>query len=315
MKIDKNSQIAVIYGGISSEREVSLRSGKNVYDACQRLGYANSFLFDFDSKEALGELLKLKQNNKIDAAILMTHGKYGEDGCLQGFLEILEIPYSGSKVEASSNCMNKITTKNILKSQGLPVLEHWCSSLPDAEGPYIIKPLDEGSSVGIVKIDNFKGFKSYEEFCEKYPNTFIEPFIKGTEITASVINIDAELKSLPLLELRPKNEFYDYEAKYTEGMTEFILPAEISKDLETKIHDISIRAFKALNCSAYSRVDFMIDAAENPYILELNTLPGMTNTSDMPAQAKAAGISYDQLVDSIIKSIAAPEQLIFSHQS
>lgn len=384
--MNKTANIVVIAGGLSAEREVSLRSGENIFNALKDAGYTNTSLFDFDSAQSLQKLLELKKENKFDAAILMTHGNYGEDGCLQGFLEILDVPYSGSNVQASSNCMDKLVTKAILSTdRNLNILPSWfspsevtdlesptASSLSPAiykcftEGPLIVKPISEGSSVGITKVKNIDSLMSNQHYYEKYPNSFIEPFINGVEITASILdfsnfdftkqndltaindsqrksyqvetNKESEIRamatelgldpnklltmakqeqimlsdhllSLPLLELKPKNEFYDYEAKYTKGLTEFILPAKLPSNITKKIHKLSIEAFRAMNCRGFARVDFMVATADEhhdtytPYLLELNTLPGMTNTSDLPAQAKTIGIDYSKLADFIAKSI------------
>jgi D-alanine-D-alanine ligase len=332
--MDHSSQIYVLCGGFSGEREVSLRSGKNVHAALLRLGYKQAKLFDINNASSLKELAELKIAGKIDAAILMTHGNYGEDGCIQGYLELLQIPYSGSKVMASAVGMNKIQTKAVLKASSLPVLASAKlsefgngsprrsaarddnASLVLSQGKthgYIAKPINDGSSVGIVKVN------SEEELLKLAANDnaskyFVEPFIKGTEVTTSIIPAqagitnsytDSDLASLPILELRPKKEFYDYEAKYTPGMTEFVLPAEIDSELTTQVHKYALAAYRAVGCSGFARVDFIIDMpSRQPYILEINTLPGMTDTSDLPAQAKAAGISYDQLVLILVNSLA-----------
>jgi D-alanine-D-alanine ligase len=319
-----NSKIWIICGGISEERDVSLRSGKNVYEACLSLGYKNSKLFDWSTNTSLIEIIEAKNKNLIDAALLMTHGNFGEDGCLQGFLEILAIPYSGSLRESSTIGMNKTRTKEILAFYSLPVLRTYSIeevlNSNSIKNDFILKPKLGGSSVGITKFNSKEEFIEFvsnnqgiKEKTEKY---FIEEFIKGTELTASIIPLsnkvkdksntyqDGDLISLPLLELRPKKEFYDYEAKYTEGMTEFILPAKLDKELTEKIHHIAVQSYKVLHCKSCVRVDFIIDQETNhPYILELNTLPGMTNTSDLPAQAKAAGMSYNELVELLIENI------------
>ncbi len=311
--INKDLNIAVLCGGLSCEREISLRSGTNVFESLKRSGYHKSFLFDIDSIDSLAKLTDLKKKSKIDAAILMTHGKYGEDGCLQGFLELLQIPYSGSKVKASANCMNKITSKEILFANQLPVLPFCLVSLLEdtaedlerfgfsKQEPIIVKPIDEGSSVGILKFDNFEQFKNLHQknWQGEFANHFIEQFIQGIELTASIMPKGSELIVLPLLELRPKNSFYDYEAKYTKGMTEFVLPAAIPDDITLEVQECTIGAYTALDCEGFARVDFMISKGDEYrlYILELNTLPGMTNTSDLPAKAKAAGIEYDELVE------------------
>ncbi len=333
-----DKSIIVICGGLSEEREVSLRSGANVHSALQRLGYANAELFDFKDYNSLSDLVEKKRQGKFDQAFLLTHGTYGEDGCIQGFMELLGVPYTGSKVETSAICMNKTRTKEILSAHNLPILKTYLakevyegSTDLDANTEIILKPSVGGSSVGITKFNSQAEFKNFidaniqvKNEIEKY---FIEKFIRGTEVTTSIIEANLEMitenknhckalqrtgslrfaqddgtiVSLPILELRPKNEFYDYEAKYTKGMTEFVLPAEISTELEEAIHTYALEAFHQLDCKGAARVDFIIDGKTNkPYILEVNTLPGMTDTSDLPAQAKAAGISYDELVRIIL---------------
>ncbi len=328
MSTEKN--IVVICGGLSEEREVSLRSGANVHSALQRLGYSNAELFDFKDYNSLSELIEKKRQGKFDQAFLLTHGTYGEDGCIQGFLELLDVPYTGSNVETSAICMNKTRTKEVLGAHNLPILKTYLAKEVyedktdlDNDTEIILKPSVGGSSVGITKFNNKAEFKNFidanidvKNEIEKY---FIEKFTRGTEVTTSIIEAnldmitenknhckifkDGSLVSLPILELRPKNEFYDYEAKYTKGMTEFVLPAEISTELEEAIHTHALEAFYQLDCKGAARVDFIIDGKTNkPYILEVNTLPGMTDTSDLPAQAKAAGISYDDVVKLIIEN-------------
>lgn len=330
MSIEKN--IVVICGGLSEEREVSLRSGANVHSALQRLGYTNAELFDFKDYNGLSVLIEKKRQGKFDQAFLLTHGTYGEDGCIQGFLELLGVPYTGSNVETSAICMNKTRTKEVLSAHNLPILKTYLAKEAyddktdlDNDTEIILKPSVGGSSVGITKFNNKAEFKNFidsnttvKNEIEKY---FLEKFIRGTEVTTSIIEAGLEmiienknhcktlskdgkaLVSLPILELRPKNEFYDYEAKYTKGMTEFVLPAEISNELEEAIHTYALEAFYQLDCKGAARVDFIIDGKTNkPFILEVNTLPGMTDTSDLPAQAKSAGISYDEVVRLIIEN-------------
>lgn len=297
--LNKNSKLVVICGGFSQEREVSLRSGNNVYQALLRLGYKNTKLFSLDSMEGLATLIK--QN--IDLAILMTHGKFGEDGQLQAILDQAQIKYTGSPAEASANCMDKVKTKTILKANDLPILETYSAAQIVSKqilvsGPLILKEIDGGSSLGVERFDN-QDQLSKANWSKDLSNYFVEKFITGIELTASIIMLNGKLNVLPLLELRSQNQFYDYQAKYTEGMTEFIIPAAISTELTEQIKMTALQAYQALGCQGPARVDFIIDK-EKPYILELNTLPGMTSTSDLPAQAKAAGISYDELIEIII---------------
>ncbi len=313
--INKKTRIGVLYGGLSSEREVSLRSGKNCFEALKRLGYENAELIDVDTN--LAEVLK---KQKTEIAFLCLHGRYGEDGTVQGLLELLRIPYTGSGVLASALCMSKVLTKRVLKAEGLPYPETFVVEKPELadysalrkrlpELPVMIKPLREGSSVGVSKITSEDELRvQLEKTITEYGGALVESYIQGQEITIGVIEQSngngSKYKALPILELRPKSKagFYDYEAKYTKGMTEFILPAELSKESTELAQSLAVSTFKALNCSGYGRVDMMVDKHGQPHILELNSLPGMTDTSDLPAMAEVAGISYDQLVELILLS-------------
>ncbi len=301
----KYENLVVICGGFSQEREVSLNSGNNVFNALIELGYHNTKLVDIKSADDLEQIIQLKRHNAIDLAVLMTHGSYGEDGRLQGFLEMLGIAYTGSNSKTSAICMDKILTKKILAGAGLPVLRSYTPTNilvmdENMERPMILKPVSEGSSFGVKKFHDIYELQDYIKVNDTQ-NFFIEDFIHGTEITASIIE-KPEITSLPLLELKPKNEFYDHEAKYTAGMTEFIVPANINEQLEAELQDLAFNSFLELNCKTAARIDFIIDQNNRPYILEVNTLPGMTNTSDLPAQAQAAGISYNQLVEYLVTS-------------
>ena len=338
MLLNKNIHITVIDEGFSQEKEVSLRSGRNVANLLIESGYVNIKSLHLSSKEDLKKLIDLKINKQIDLAVLMTHGNFGEDGCLQGLLELLEIPYTGSKLKASANCMDKVTTKLILKASGMQVFDNLeLDELLKDENknmfPVILKSRSDGSSIGIEKVSTQVDLKDLlTTQVEKLQaiqqeQIFIEPFTKGTEITASVIPfdeelfrdlgidieelqanqnlfIDGDLISLALLKLIPENEFYDYEAKYQAGKTVFDLPAKISQELSRKIHQTALKAYQALECKGFARVDFIIDSSENLNILELNTLPGMTDTSDLPAQAKASGLSAQQLVNLLINTVS-----------
>ncbi|MBU6452183.1 MAG: D-alanine--D-alanine ligase [Cyanobacteria bacterium REEB67] len=337
-KLGKETTIGVLYGGTSNEREVSLRSGQNCFNALQRLGYKNATLIDVG--ENLAEDLKAKQ---IEVAFLSLHGRYGEDGTVQGLLELLKVPYTGSGVLSSALAMNKPLTKRVLSAQGLPYpqsyiltefeladLDQFLKTLPPP--PVMIKPLNEGSSVGVHKVENAAEIGPLvRETVEKFGGAIVEHYIKGQEITVGVLeetsrkdasaskenghaahasaashtfSNQSELRALPILELRPKSKagFYDYEAKYTKGMTDFVLPAELSEQTTAKAKELAKKTFRALNCSGYSRVDMMVDKDGGLFILEVNTLPGMTDTSDLPAMAEVEGISYDELVEKILFS-------------
>ncbi len=304
--ISKDAKIAVLCGGMSSEREVSMRSGKGCFDALKRLGFSNTELVVVD--ENIAQTLK---DGKFDIAYNALHGKYGEDGCIQGLLEILKIPYTGCGVMASAVCMNKEYTKRMLgvcpeipliKSVFVRKGEDVFEKTKDLKYPLITKPVCEGSSFGMTKVNKKEELAAAYAEASKFNNdVLIEEYLVGIGTTVGVLERDGVPFATEILELRPKNEWYDYEAKYTKGMTEFILPAEISDELTKKVKALAVKAYETVGCSGVSRVDFLI-VDEIPYILEINTSPGMTETSDLPAQSDVMGIDYDNLVLLILKS-------------
>ncbi|MCI5887903.1 MAG: D-alanine--D-alanine ligase [Brachyspira sp.] len=305
-KINKDAKIAVLCGGMSSEAEVSRRSGKGCFDALQRLGFKNAELVEVD--ENISENLK---KGHYDYAFNALHGKYGEDGCVQGILEILHIPYTGCGVMASSMCMNKEYTKRILSTcpdipmaksafvrKGDDVLE----KTKDLTYPLFTKPVCEGSSFGMTKVDRKEDLKAAYEVALKYnDDVLVEEFIDGFFVTVGVLEKDGEAFATEILEIRPKNEWYDFEAKYSQGMSEFICPANLSKEVTERVKEVAVKAFETAGCRSVSRIDFMMKD-DIPYLLEINTSPGMTTVSDLPAQAKAMGIDYDHLVLTILNS-------------
>lgn len=301
--IQKETKIAVLCGGMSSEAEVSRRSGKNCYEALLRLGYKNAKLVEVTENIA-------KDLEGFDIAYNALHGKYGEDGCIQGLLELMKIPYTGCGVMSSAVCMNKEYTKKVLSSAGLPLIKSVLISKGDnlyekvksLKYPMMVKPVSEGSSLGMAKVSNSDELvKAVFEASKYKQDIMIEEYLEGVSTTVGILEKDNELVATEILEFRTHTEWYDYEAKYTKGMTEFIIPAELSDEMTQKVKDISIQAFKVCGCSGVSRVDFLI-TEDTPYILEVNTSPGMTDTSDLPAQAAAMGISYDELVEIILQS-------------
>ena len=305
-KIDKSAKIAVLVGGMSSEAEISKRSGKGCFDALKSLGYVNAELVVVD--ENIAQTLK---NGKFDYAYNALHGKYGEDGCIQGVLEILQIPYTGCGVMSSSVCMNKEYTKRILSTcKDIPLIksvfvkkgEDVVEKTKTLNYPLITKPVNEGSSFGMTKVNSPDELESaYLDAIKYNDDVLIEEYLVGKAATVGVIGDGTERIVTEILEMRPKHEWYDYECKYTKGMTEFVLPAEISKEMTEKVKKIALKAFEAAGCSGVSRVDFHI-VADVPYVLEINTSPGMTETSDLPAQAAAMGIDYANLVQLILNS-------------
>ena len=302
-KIDKNARIAVLMGGPSSEAEVSRRSGKNVFNALQNLGYKNAELIEVDENIA-----KTLSEKNIEIVYNAMHGRYGEDGCIQGMLEVMGIPYTGCGVMSSSVCMNKEYTKNILKEAGIPLIksvlvrkdEDYKEKIRDLKYPFMLKPVSEGSSIGMYKVNTPDEMEEcFKKSAKCGQDVMVEEYVQGKSLTVGVLEDEQGLFATEILEFRTKTEWYDYEAKYTPGMTEFILPAELSEEMTKKVKDIAIKSFKACDCKGVSRVDFMV-CEDNAYVLEINTSPGMTDLSDLPAQSKAMGIDYDSLVQIIL---------------
>ena len=306
-KYINSANIAVLCGGLSSEKEVSKRSGNNVLAALKRLGYTNAELVEVN--ENISEKLSAK---KYDVAYNALHGKYGEDGCIQGLLEILHIPYTGSGVMASAICMNKEYTKRVLSTcKDIPLIksvfvkkgENVKEACKDLRYPIITKPVCEGSSFGMTKVNHPEELEAaYIEATKFNDDVLIEEFINGFFITVGVLEKDGKAFATEILEIRPKNEWYDFEAKYTKGMSDFIVPStSLSKEDTEKIKSIAVKAHECAGCSGVSRVDFMV-MDNKPYFLEINTSPGMTDTSDLPAQSAVMGIDYDNLVLMILNS-------------
>lgn len=296
-------------GGRSGERDVSLRSGKNVFDSLKRQGF-NVIFMDIED-----DMIPKLKKRKIDLVYIALHGRYGEDGVVQGMLEIANIPYTGSKVLASALAMNKLASKRIFNALKVPTPHYMAIDInsdveKEAEKikkqftfPLILKPTSEGSSLGVSLIKNKESFlEILKTTVDEYKDVFVEEYIEGTEITVGVIGTWKDVQALPVLELVPHNEFYDFESKYTAGMTDFILPARLPENIYKKAQEIALAAHKALGCYGLCRVDMIVGKDNIPYVHDVNTIPGMTDQSDLPAQAKHAGISFDQLVLKILES-------------
>ena len=303
--VPKSAKVAVLCGGMSSEREVSLRSGKNVLGALKRLGYENAEIVDV-SENVISDL------KGFEYAYNTLHGKYGEDGCIQGILEILKIPYTGCGVMSSAICMNKEYTKRILSTcKDIPLIksayvkkgENLFKAVEELKYPLITKPVSEGSSFGMTKVNKPEELESaYAEAVKYNDDVLIEEFIDGFFVTVGVLGKQGEEFATEILEIRTKTEWYDFDAKYTKGLSEFIVPATgLSEEAAKSVKEIAVKAHRTAGCSGVSRIDFMIKD-DKPYFLEINTNPGMTDTSDLPAQAKVMGIDYDHLVLLILNS-------------
>ncbi len=288
-------RIGLLLGGISAERDVSLRSGKNVHNALLELGY-DVVLIDPKTDD-------IPEN--VDFVYNALHGKGGEDGVIQGVLESMGIAYSGPGVLACAVCMDKRMTKYILVANDVPTpMFAWVTALKDCAAltipyPRIIKPCNEGSSMGVEIVDTeVEMIDSVNRGLLQYGTLLVEQLVIGKEVTVGLIGNQPIV--LPILELIPKNRFYDFEAKYTPGMTEFVLPARLNSETQKKVNDYAKKAFHVLGCKGVSRIDFIIDKNNQPMMIEVNTSPGMTDQSDLPAQAKAYGFSFSQLVQEII---------------
>jgi len=302
----KKINLALLSGGISSEREVSLNSGNQVFDALDKEKYN---IIRYDPKTDLSRLVS--EAPQIDAALIILHGPYGEDGTIQGLLELLDIPYQGSGVMGSSVAMNKLATKQMYELEGLPTPPYMVLKQGDRIDvddweerfglPLVVKPLEAGSSVGMTIVKSTSEIEAAAEKAFEHGDVIlVENFVDGIEITAGVIG-NRTLEALHIIEIVPGDayEFFDYEAKYTPGATREICPARISDAMTEKAQTYAKMAHRSLFCEGYSRTD-MIMQADEIYILETNTIPGMTATSLLPQAAVAAGISFSELLDRLI---------------
>jgi D-alanine-D-alanine ligase len=298
--------LALLSGGTSSEREVSLSSGDEVWQALDKNKYA---IRRYDPKTDIPQLVADAPD--IDAALIILHGTYGEDGTVQGLLDLLRIPYQGAGVLGSALAMNKLAAKRLYEHAGLPIPDYILSRRgtpldPEAVVrklglPAVVKPVVGGSSVGITIVRSPQDLKEALEAAYVHdPSVLIEAYISGTEITGGVLGND-ELEALPLIEIipDPRHEFFDYTAKYTAGASDEICPARIDADLTGRAQDLAKAAHQALFCRGYSRTD-MILRRRDIFILETNTIPGMTATSLLPRAARTAGISFTRLLDRLI---------------
>ena len=301
---NKFGKVAVLLGGKSGEREVSLNSGNAVLAALLRQG-VDAHAFD----TAQRELSELKD---FDRVMINLHGRYGEDGTVQGALELMGVPYTGSGVMASSVGMDKWRTKLLWKALNIATpdfeMVNAHSDFAVIENklglPLFVKPANEGSSIGITKVKNKGELEAaYLLAVKADPLVIAEKFIGGGEYTVGILE-DAKtgLSALPIIRIVPKNEFYDYEAKYLRDDTEYLCPCGLSAEKERQIQAESLRAFRAIGCTGWGRVDFLMDEAGNHYFLEVNTSPGMTDHSLVPMAAKAAGISFDALVMKVLET-------------
>ena len=300
--ISKRKRIAVLMGGQSSEREISLRTGQAILKALQEKGY-QAFPIDVGSDIAF----RLKEE-KVDIAFIALHGRLGEDGTIQGLLEVMGIPYTGSGVMASALSMNKVMSKKVFAFHEIPTPEFCYCDVVALKGkkidecctlgfPMVVKPAEEGSTIGITIVRKKNELAGAVKKASAFGDTLLfERFIRGREVTVGVL----DGRPLPIIEIAPREGFYDYHAKYTKGFTEYILPARLKKRNYARVQELGVKAYQALGCEGAARVDFMVDEEERPYCLEVNTVPGMTETSLIPKAAKAVGIDFNELVETML---------------
>lgn len=306
---NKNQVVAVVMGGPSAEREVSLNTGAAIANALREYGYTNVVEIDLDPRNFGKQLAETKAEVVFNAV----HGLYGEDGRLQTLLEIREMPYTGSGMIASVSCMDKVITKRMLRDAGISTPA--CLIVNKKESgikekimqrfslPVVIKPASQGSSIGVEIV------KEENQLDEALANAFkysrdilVEEFIGGKELTVSMMQKDGEVVALPVIHIAPHSGMYDYHSKYTKGATEYICPADLDEETTKKVQEISKQAYEVLGCSGVARADVMLDEEGNGYVLEINTVPGMTATSLVPKAAAAAGISFPELCNIILQS-------------
>ena len=294
----KPNKIAVLMGGPGEEREISLKSGKAIQLALEDIGYN---VLGITLENTLDDIIS--DLHSVDLVFLGLHGSIGENGTIQGFLESLGIKYTGSDPLSSAICMDKNISKIIARDSKVNT-PNWEIVTSDqtldgdnSEFPLVIKPNDQGSTVGLTVVHDEPELGPALNLAFNYSSSvMVEQFIEGRELTVTLIGG----KALPVCEIIPSHELYDYECKYTSGMSKYVCPAEIDLDLTERIQEITERLFNVLKCRHYSRADFRLDHEDNLWFLEMNTLPGMTDTSLAPMAAKAAGFSFNDLIDRIV---------------
>ena len=293
-------KIGVLFGGASKEREVSLESGKAISIACKSLGHD---VVELDPKNGIDSLFS--DIEPLDLIFNGLHGGDGENGVIQGFLQSIGKRFTGSQNESSAICMDKRVSKALVHRKKI-LTPNWISidkeeEIPMDHGikyPLIVKPNDQGSTIGLTIVKNDKELKGAVNLARKFTSiVLVEAFVSGREITVTIIGN----KAYPIVEIMPSNDLYDYECKYTKGMTTYLCPADLTNELTLKIQNIALNIYKLLGCRHYSRVDFILDEELTPWFLEVNTLPGMTETSLIPKSVYAVGMDFKMLIKTIIE--------------
>lgn len=289
----KGKKVAVLMGGVSSEREISLKSGDAILKSLQGSGY-NAVGIDVDN--AISEKLRTEA---IEMAYIALHGRYGEDGAIQGLLEIMGIPYTGSGVLASALAMDKCISKFVLESRKLPTPRYtvcFAGSTFAFPYPFIVKPAHEGSTIGISVVnDESEVHKALTEAFRYDKKVLVEEYLPGREITVGIVNGEP----LPIVEVKPSSGFYDFTAKYTKGMTEYLVPADLPIQLSFRASEIALEAWTAFEMAGCVRIDMIIHD-DVPYVIDINTSPGMTETSLVPKAWASLGRTFDQLVERVL---------------
>ena len=286
-------------GGLSPERKVSLTSGQEIFNALKSKGL-NATLVDVDHN--IGASLAART---IDLAWIALHGTFGEDGTIQGILEYLKIPYTGSGVLGSAVAYNKVVSKEIFMERGIPTAlyqvihaEDRNRVMPKLDFPVVVKPSDQGSSIGVSIVRSESKWETALDLAfDVSEEVLIEKYIAGKLLAVGMNGP----QPMPIVEVVPKSGFYDYEAKYTAGKTDYVCPAELTPEEVDRCNDTAVRVFKALKGRGFPRVDLILDENGTPYVLEMNTIPGMTPTSLLPMAARKAGLEFDELVIEILK--------------
>src|SRR4030042_3634137 len=297
----KKKKIGVMVGGLSREREISLKTGKSILKALTEKEYT---VFPIDVGKDIAQTLI---QEKIECAFLALHGRLGEDGTIQGMLELMRIPYTGSGVLASGLAMHKIMAKKILICDKIPTPSFEVFRREDVEKdplkavllpfPFVVKPAREGSTIGVSIVRKEGEFvRALKEAFKYDEEILVEEFMKGKEITVGILG-DIPL---PVIEIVPKSGFYNYHSKYAKGETEYIIPARVPREKYLYAQQVSIGAFRALGCAGCARVDLMTDGEGNPFVIDVNTMPGMTETSLLPQAASYAGISFEDWVGRVL---------------
>ncbi len=302
-KVDRRQlgKVAVLMGGISAEREVSLRSGAAVIQGLQAKGV------DAHGVDAAPHNIGSLKAKGFDRAFIVLHGRWGEDGVVQGALQAIGLPYTGSGVLGCALAMDKVRTKQIWQSLGLPTAQYRVlRSETDLDGliaelglPLFLKPACEGSSVGVGKVKHESELlEAYRQAAAVGDDVLAEQFIGGAELTVTILKGEA----LPIVRMSTDNEFYDYQAKYESDETQYFCPAGLGDELEQEVRALALNAFNALDCAVWGRVDLMLDAAGRPLLLEVNTVPGMTSHSLVPMAASSSGLNFEELVVEILQT-------------